>query len=358
MQASVQQGWRTRIKPFLPVIVLLWIVLIAVSSTSRAPAGVERTWAQGLKNSTLSWTIWVLVTPLIVLIDRLLPVSRDRFFQRLALHTPLSLIVTAVRQFLYYAAASLVLHSGPPLDALRFSFRGLFQSAFLSYWVIIFVYYSLEYQENVKQRELQALELERLISESRVETLRAQLRPNFLFNTLSAISAYVERSPRIARRMLEELGELLRLSLRYSDDPEVPLAQEIGFLEHYLEIQKARFEASLGTAVDADPDVLHALVPTFILQPLVEATILHGTSDLRESRVEIRAWRDSGHLRLSIRDESRTLEREASGIGGIGISNTRERLKRMYGDREQTFEVVSEPGKGVRFDLSIPFREG
>jgi LytS/YehU family sensor histidine kinase len=125
-----------------------------------------------------------------------------------------------------------------------------------------------------------------------------------------------------------------------------------------LEIQKARFEASLGIAVNANPDVLHALVPTFILQPLVEATILHGTSDLRESRVEIRAWQDSGHLRLSIRDESRTLEREASGIGGIGISNTRERLKRMYGDREQMFEVVSEPGKGVRLDLSIPFREG
>jgi two-component system, LytTR family, sensor kinase len=362
MRVLGQDTWQKRLGPFLPVL-FFWAVLVAITSTSTAPGGVERTWAEELRRSIVSWTIWVLLAPLIVTIDRWLPVSREALFKRFVFHIPLSLIFTMLRQLLYYVAVPLLLSSGsqpPPFEAVRASFRGLFQSNFLSYWIIIFVYFALQYQERIKERELQALDLERVIAESRLETLRAQLRPNFVFNALNAISGHLERSPRIARRMLGELGELLRLSLAYSEEQEVPLAEEIGFLDHYLEIQKSRFEERLGATVEVEPDVLHALVPTFILQPMVEA-IFNGISpDLSKSCIKVRAWRNQGQLHLRVQcNESDFLQDWDAGDGAsIGISNTRERLRRMYGNQDQNFEVFSEQDSGVRLDISIPFREG
>jgi LytS/YehU family sensor histidine kinase len=193
-----------------------------------------------------------------------------------------------------------------------------------------------------------------------LETLRTQLRPNFLFNALRSISASLERSPRIARRKLGELGELLRMGLAHSEEQEVPLAQEIGFLEHYLEIQQTMLER-FDTSVKPDADVLHALVPPFILQPLVEAAIVHGNpSDSPKSHVEVRAWRTNGQLHLRVQDRGSSLVNGVDGLDnlGIGVSIMRERLKRLYGDLNQTFEIVNEPGIGIRVDLSIPFREG
>jgi LytS/YehU family sensor histidine kinase len=270
-----------------------------------------------------------------------------------------------IRWYLFYAVSPVLLGSGPaghgsPVEALQISFRGVFQSAYLGYWIVILIYTSSDYHKHVKERELRGTELERLVSESRLKTLRAQLHPHFLFNALNTISAHVERSPRAARQTLDNLGEILRLSLAHSNDQEVPLAQEIAFVEHYLKIQKARFEERLAAVVNADPDTLNALVPTFILQPLVENAIRHGMSPrLEKSCVQVLAWRENGDLRLRVQDDGAGLPRgwDPTQNVGIGMSNTRERLRHLYGDRRQTFEILSEPGKGVRVDLRIPFRE-
>lgn len=352
--------WRKRIGPFLPL-VFFWMVLIAITSSSRAPAGVERTWIEGLKRTTISWTVWALLAPAIIAADRLLPISKDALFKRFAFHIPLSLIFTTL-QLLSAREVGRLLHlsSQRPrglLDALLFSFRGLFQSIFLGYWIVVLIYYAIDYQRHIKDREIQQLELERQISDSRLETLRTQLRPNFLFNALRSISASLERSPRTARRKVGELGELLRMGLAHSEEHEVPLAQEIGFLEHYLEIQmRERFDTSLKP----DPDVLHALVPTFILQPLVEAAIIHGhPSGSDKNHLEVRAWRTNGQLHLRVQDQGVSIQDGADPDSlGMGITNTRERLRRLYGELDQTFEIVAEPGHGIRVDVSIPFREG
>jgi two-component system LytT family sensor kinase len=355
-----QDTWRKRLIPFFPALVF-WAVLVAITSTATAPGGVEQTWVEGLKRSIVSWTIWVLLAPLIVTADRWLPVSREALLKRLVFHIPLSLIFTMLKQLLFYGALALLFSSASePLGALRASFRGVFQSNILYYWTVIFVYSVIQYQRHIKEGELQALELERVIDELRLEALRAQLRPNFLFNALHTVSEHLERSPRIARRMLGELGELLRLSLAHSEQQEVPLAEEIGFLDHYLEIQKTRFEERLAATVKADPEVLHALVPTFILQPMVEA-IFNGMSPCQANGcIEVRAWRDQGQLHLRVQcDECRFPQGwDVGDSGSIGISNTRERLRRMYSDHDQNFKVLSAQGGGVRIDVSIPFKEG
>jgi two-component system, LytTR family, sensor kinase len=367
---AAQSVWRKRLQR-LGALFLIWLVLVLVtfiprvtgnfllSSSSSTPR-----WTQSLNISMLSWTIWALITPLIVAVDRWLPVSRDALFKRFVLHVPLSVLFTSLRILVFYGAAPWLLSAyGPvrhisPFEALRASLAGNFQYQYQVYWIVVTIYLTFDYHEHLRKRELRAPELDRLVSEARLEALRAQLKPHFLFNALNTISSQVEHTPQAARRMLERLGELLRMSLAHSEDQEVPLKQELAFVEHYLEIQRARFEERLGTIV-CDPDVTRALVPTFILQPLVENAILHGMSpDLTTSHLEVRAWRTNGHLHLSVQDNGSGLpdgwDPELSA--GIGISNTRERLRHLYG-HDQTFKISGEPGKGVFVDLSIPFHE-
>ena len=360
MQALPLDAWRKRLAPVLPV-VFFWAVLVIITSTSTAPAGIERRWIQGLRGSLISWTVWAMLAPLLIQVDRRLPVSQEALFKRFVFHIPLSLIFTSLKQVVTWVALFVLGLSSRSLpDYMRASLRGLFQSNYLGYWIVVLVYYAIEYQRHIKDREVQQLELERQISDSRLETLRTQLRPAFLFKALRSISAILERSPRMARRKLGELGELLRMGLAHAEEQEVPLAQEIGFLEHYLEIQQTMLQG-FGTSVKPDPDVLHALVPSFILQPLVEAAVFNGSEpESRKTLVEVRAWRTNGQLHLRVQDSGSSLLTGDSGKDnlGVNVSSLRERLKRLYGDVNQSFEIVSEPGHGIRVDLSIPFREG
>jgi LytS/YehU family sensor histidine kinase len=136
-----------------------------------------------------------------------------------------------------------------------------------------------------------------------LNTLRAQLNPHFLFNALNTISAYVERNPRVARRMLEQLGDLLRMSLDHSEDQEIALEQELAFLDRYLAIQKVRFEDRLDVEMSVDPLALDGLVPTFVLQPQVENAVRYAISP-RNSRgiIRVAAKREGQTLRLQVQD--------------------------------------------------------
>jgi sensor histidine kinase YesM len=352
--------WRKRSESILPFF-FLWIVLTVVGSTSTAPGGFERGWLEGLQRSAISWMVWALLVPVLIAVDRLLPVSRDALFMRFVFHIPLSFVFTAIKRLLNTVVVSIILHAEPErshrlLETLRFSLKGQFQSTFLNYWIVILIYYAISYQRYIKGRELQRLELERQISESRLEALRTQLRPSFLFNALRSISVSLEHSPRVARQKLGELGDLLRMGVAHSEEQEVPLAQEIGFLEHYVEIQQTT-PNSFRLSIRPDPDVLHALVPTFILQPLVETAILtEKVSDSADRQVEVRAWRTEERLHLQVEAcESRPPNGEDLGIS---VLNLQERLKRLYGEVNQRFGIVKVPGQGLRVDVSIPFREG
>jgi signal transduction histidine kinase len=338
-----------------------WLILVAVSATQIAPAGQPLSWPQALRRSMVSWTVWALLLPVVIRLDRWLPIARDSLFKRLALHVPLSLLFATLKQLLVAGVAAVFLKSGPELsiDSLQASFKGTFQAGVLAYWVMVFLYITFDYHRHLKDQEIRNAELRRLASCSRLETLRAQLHPHFLFNALNTISAHVERSPVTSRRMLEELEELLRLALAHSEDPEVPLAREMAFVEHYLAIQRARFQDRLAAIVKADSDVLDALVPTFILQPLVENAVLYGVSQrVEKGRVEVCAWRSNGQLHLAVQDDGPGLPAgwDPEQSVGIGISNTRERLRQLYGDRDQTFDISSRPGLGVRVELCLPFR--
>jgi two-component system LytT family sensor kinase len=357
VSSRAQNHWRQS-GQWLPG-VFFWGFQVAMTSAAIALINGTLTREESLGRSLITWSVWALLAPLIVGLDRWLPLSREAIFKRFVIHIPFSLVFTALNLYIDTEINLLLKTSArpfpPPLDVLGHAF----QSRFFVYWMLLLIYLLFDYAGNLRQRETRTAELERLLSQARLEALRAKLHPHFLFNTLNTISAKVEREPRTARRMIEQLGELLRMSMSSDNEQEIPLVQELAFIERYLDLQKIRFEERLETRVHVDPGVQDALVPTFILQPLVENAIRYGTgARLEPSLVQVLAWREDGKLHLRVQDDGPGLPRgwDLERQVGIGISSTRERLRRLYGDRDQSFQIHSEPDKGVRVDLTLPFR--
>jgi len=164
-----------------------------------------------------------------------------------------------------------------------------------------------------------------------------------------------------ANKMISRLGELLRLALDKSDQPEVPLQQEIEFLRRYLEIEQIRFGERLRLKIEFDSSTLEAAVPNFILQPLVENAVRHAIEPQEAGgQIELRSVRDNGHLVLQVSDDGPGLSVKPAEMSDetrqrIGLNNTRERLRKLYGEN-QRFDLTGNAMGGVTARLSIPFR--
>jgi sensor histidine kinase YesM len=213
---------------------------------------------------------------------------------------------------------------------------------------------AISYFRQARDRE----QLEARLARAQLQTLKLQLQPHFLFNTLNTITALIGVDPRVAERMVSGLSELLRLSLRNAGEQEVPLSREIELLEHYVEIQQIRFRDRLTVTLEVAPDTMQALVPNFILQPLVENAIRHGIGPrAAPGHVDVRAYRENGSLHLRVADNgvgARARRSEPAGEG-IGLGNTKARLEHLYG-REHAFHAQSGTDGGFVVDIVIPFR--
>lgn len=200
-------------------------------------------------------------------------------------------------------------------------------------------------------------QLEAQLAEARLDALRRQLDPHFLFNTLNAVSALVERDPRGVRRMIGQLSDLLRHSMDGASVPEVPLREELGLLERYVDIMRVRFE-NLAIETRADPRTLDALVPNLILQPLVENAIRHGIEPRAEGgRVIVETLLDGEALVLRVHDdgEGRAVwPREGEGGRGVGLRNTEARLAQLYG-AAQRLTVGPDPAGGMLAEVRLPY---
>jgi two-component system LytT family sensor kinase len=239
-------------------------------------------------------------------------------------------------------------------------FAWLFGVDLLIYWVIIGSYYAFYYYQLAAEGEHAASQLRATLTESRLQTLRAQLNPHFLFNTLNAISVMARRGDQEAVvSTIGRLGDLLRVSLDDRLPQRVPLAAELDFLNSYLDIQKVRFGDRLRVDQDIAIDTLQALVPSLILQPLVENAIVHGIAPRSTGgRVSICAKHDNGALQLSVGDSGEGIHvpPESSGRKGIGLANTHERLAQLYGSRHRIQYGVGSQGGGIVL-ISIPFEQ-
>jgi two-component system LytT family sensor kinase len=342
-----------------------WIAAILLWSTLgvlfASPGLSSSNWSRTLLGSLAQWWSWGLVAPLIFWIDARLPFQEKQLGIRILAHllasVPLTLlyfyVVIAVQVFLGLGAWSAMAHPFSVLNTF-----GLLWS-WVVYWVIFGVIQTFRYYENYRASELRLERMEHNFSQARLNALRMQLDPHFLFNALNAVSSQVERNPRLARTMIEHLGDLLRLSLDARDRREIPLAEELAFLDHYVAIQKIRFAENLRVEIQVASDVKYALVPCLIVQPLVENAIRHGISPRASGgTVTLIAQHRLGQLEILVADDGVglpsgwTLETSS----GMGLSVTRERILGLYPDGYSSFSVRPRSGGGTEVEISLPLR--
>jgi len=195
-------------------------------------------------------------------------------------------------------------------------------------------------------RQVRAVQLEKSLAQAQLANLRLQMQPHFLFNTLNTISAVMYEDVRVADKMLARLSDLLRMSMEQSGAQEVTLDREIEFLRLYVETMKARFEERLDVSIDTPKETLGAMVPPLLLQPLVENSIRHGGSTVN---VRVSARRENGTLLLEVRDQGPGISGTRKGIG---LSNTAERLERLYGGSDR---LDLRNDNGLVVTLKVPF---
>jgi two-component system LytT family sensor kinase len=227
---------------------------------------------------------------------------------------------------------------------------------FSMYWIAIFAHLGWVYYLRYRERELQAVELQRELAESRLAALRMELNPHFLFNTLHAVSSLIHTNPPAADKVVARLSELLRLTLDQSKPQEVPLREELEFLEKYLSIEQTRFEDRLVVIREITPEAARANVPYLILQPLVENAIRHGIEPRETAgQLKIQASVCDGQLHLVVKDNGEGLKDPgAAGRAGIGLSNVRSRLRQLYGDAAR-LELLNVPEGGVEARITLPY---
>ncbi|MBA4138240.1 MAG: hypothetical protein C0518_13070 [Opitutus sp.] len=303
---------------------------------------------------------WALLAPVVVQLREIVPLNAGRWAGGVAFHTAVSLAVMLGYYLIRQLIATVAL--GESLvdfwaTALQ-SFYGRNLIDVLYYWAVIGVSYAMRTREQYQRESLRAAQLESKLIEAELTALKHQLNPHFLFNTMNTISVLVrDQRNDEAVQLIARLSSLLRMSLENTRVQTVTVRQELEFLSRYLEIQKARFGDRLQFKSLADQASLDATIPNLILQPVVENAILHGVAQKSEpGTVEITARVREKQLELVVKDDGPGFDlHERSGRQGIGLTNTRVRLERHYGD---DFQMVlkSEKGHGVTVSLVLPFR--
>ena len=227
----------------------------------------------------------------------------------------------------------------------------------LVYGALVGVCQAITHYRNSQERERRAAELEARFTRAKLQALRMQINPHFLFNTLNSIATLVYVNPRAADEMLGDLSELLRRSL-YSMEEETPLSQELEFIGGYIGIEQKRFGERLRVEKSVPDELMKALVPSLILQPLVENAIRHGIEPRRgPGLITVEVRKENEFLHLMIRDNGRGLpdaDRNTRERRGIGLANTQARLRGLYGEN-QSFSLTAVEPQGCRVDIRIPF---
>ncbi len=307
------------------------------------------------------WYIWALLTPLVLWLGARWPLDRPRAWRNAILHVLGALATGAFHLFGALLVMRSVSPEPPPYTLLR-GYR-LFISAyleyeFLLYWAILGSGYLFHYYTRDRTNALRTAQLEAQLAQAHLDALRVQLQPHFLFNTLHAVSALMDEDLEQARRMLVRLGDLLRMTLETQGTHEVSLQQELESTELYLDIERVRFPDQLEIELLVDQDALDAIVPSLILQPLVENAIRHGVAPLAAGgRVTVRGRREEDSLVLQVADNGAGGDARASvdGRTGVGLANVRARLEELYGDR-QNFSVFQPKSGGFGVQLVLPYR--
>jgi len=326
----------------------------------RADGGPTNVW-HALGMGMPYWYLWALFLPLVTAAARRFPLSAERWLA----HAPLHLVI-ALGVILAHSLLEMGIQHGV---GIRHSSVGLFTRmsvgrAFwqlpmnlLAYAAILGVAIAAESTRRARREQMAAAGLGIELAEARLEALRAQLNPHFLFNAMNSIAMLVRRNDNAtAVTMIAGLSDLMRSFLDDHPPQEVSLREELAFLDRYLTVERLRFQDRLQVRIEADPQALDGLVPNLVLQPLVENAIKHGISRRAAAgRLDIEARSGNGTLTLTVKDDGPGPNGAGAGTRGIGLRNVRARLEHLYGS-EQSLTLVEPPGGGALATVVLPYR--
>jgi two-component system, LytTR family, sensor kinase len=307
------------------------------------------------------WYLWALMAPAVVWLAQHVPFARGTLVRAVAVHVPAVIVCSfthivsmeAVHWWLAYSEGrSYVWWTQVQRSAFLY-----LDWEMMTYWAIVGLSHALLFYRESRARELRAAQLETRLVAAQLTTLQQQLHPHFLFNTLHAISSLMHKDVNAADRVLIQLSELLRITLEHSGRQDITLDAELGALSKYLAIEQTRFADRLVVRFEIQPETLDCLVPSLLLQPLVENAIKYGVA--RKSgpgHVDIRARREGDKLVLEVRDDGAGLTEDALTAlqKGIGVSTTRARLQHLFGaDYRFEFHRLAQ---GLAVVVALPWR--
>jgi len=310
-----------------------------------------------LRWSMIQWYTWAALAPMVFRLSARHPIRPPLRLRSLGMHLFASAGVTLLA-ILIGATVSSLFEPGSAGEQFWLFVSKHFAIGLLTYWALVAIQQALHFQAEQARREVEASRLATELAQSRLQVLKTQLQPHFLFNTLHAIVTLLDEDTVAAEDMLLRLSELLRAFLEDYDGQEISLRRELDLLDLYLGIQRKRFKDRLTTQVYVAPDTLHCAVPSLVLQPIVENAIRHGIGQrVGSDRIEIESRREGETLCIEVRNSNSTLEEGGDAAGhGIGLSNTRLRLKELYGDAADLRLDMLWP-QGVACRVRVPFRE-
>jgi sensor histidine kinase YesM len=310
----------------------------------------------------MKFCIWAAASPAIIALSRRYPIDQTAWIRPAALHFFAALFFSSVVTTLFITCLWILpwLHRGlfgSPADAIQNGCVA-FSWGVLIYWAVLLATTALDNYRRYRLEQRRGVHLQALLAEAQLRTLRMQLQPHFLFNTLHSLSDLVLEDSQAAVRMITKLGDFLRLTIEGPGDQIIPLRQELEFARSYLEIEQVRFRDRLKILITAEPETYAAQVPNFVLQPIVENAVRHGISTrIGAGRIAINAKRSASQLQITVEDDGAGPPlRGQVQHEGVGLANVRARLRQLYG-AEQSLELTGlKQGRGgTLVSLNIPF---
>jgi two-component system LytT family sensor kinase len=348
---------------------LIWSGIALFDATQTVLAmraeGMHHNWTQLFVTVLLSWLPWLLVTPTILRLSRSYPPSQLKLPSFWLVHL-LTCMAIGLASSAWNACLENLLNpwakspaTQPFVTLWLYKFYNGLLLFLMLYGFVLVVAYVLGSRARLARQETETARLNEQLSKAQLDSLRRQIEPHFLFNTLNAVAGLVrEQKNDDAISMIAGLSDFLRTVVRDSNKHEIPLEEELAFTQNYLNIQKVRFAGRLQVSIDVSSELFRVQVPSLILQPMVENAVKHGIAKRTQGgEIRIVAARRNGMLALSVYNDGPRLAADwEAGASGIGIRNVRTRLQSLYGESFQLMIRNQEP-TGVEATVRLPLRE-